>query len=560
MLGRKLLLLFLLSACLSFIDVSARSLREKIRNAPSTTNQFSLIQQDESRPPIFGLNWEDVKPTNNFYPTKREGHSTTVVVTDSPKLYVFGGCYLDISCYNDLYVYDVSSQSWAESSTLQVSGQIPMPRGKHTASLVDGSLWIFGGSSEENYRNDVYQLDVHTLRWTRPVITGNAPSERQGHSAVVVGQKIFVFGGYTLDGYVNDLHVLDTKLLTWSQPCGGLDLEKRADKDFWPTPRSGHTASLFDNKIFVFGGASDMGSTHEIYVFDTATLAWTKPQVSGALPRFREMHAAVVSVALQTIFFLGGCDFSRGQCYNDVWAFNIADRSWTEVSNLEQVPADELHTFTRREGLTASYVEDRIYVFGGCFLAQYCLAPSMLVASPVQLDALGQPAGGVQSGEVLVPVPPPAAPQAPAASLSKSPLISQLAEALAPSQDDAEQDADDNNDVDDDLTQHRFRTAASAQSSAAASAAAASSTQAQASSRMQARTQQVKVEEATYSEQPVSRFDDSLAHTSQSNTAHKKDWQVGGYYVSTLVGLFILGAVAVVATALVVAYSCRKSS
>ena len=69
---------------------------------------------------------------------------------------LFGGCFLDIKCFDDLF--------------------------------------LFNG---------------RTKIWTNPKMFGNPPIGRTGFGSFVNGARLYIFGGHTLKGLMNDLFVFD---------------------------------------------------------------------------------------------------------------------------------------------------------------------------------------------------------------------------------------------------------------------------------------------------------------------------------------------------------------
>ena len=68
----------------------------------------------------------------------------------------FGG--LDDQGYlNDTWSFDTSTRKWTE---LHCIGSIPSPRIQHTAVLVDGVMYVFGGQGNGGYSNDLYALQL----------------------------------------------------------------------------------------------------------------------------------------------------------------------------------------------------------------------------------------------------------------------------------------------------------------------------------------------------------------------------------------------------------------
>jgi N-acetylneuraminic acid mutarotase len=68
---------------------------------------------------------------------------------------------------------------------------------------------------------------------------------RTGHDCIIVKEKIYLFGGTDDDDRKNDLHVFDLFLNKWSL---------LPNKGKVPLPRSGAKGVYFDNQLFFFGG------------------------------------------------------------------------------------------------------------------------------------------------------------------------------------------------------------------------------------------------------------------------------------------------------------------
>jgi N-acetylneuraminic acid mutarotase len=63
---------------------------------------------------------------------------------------------------------------------------------------------------------DMYSYDLINNVWRLVPMTGSPPTPRHSHSAVVYEDSMFVFGGY--DGnYRNDFHALHLPTMTWTQ-------------------------------------------------------------------------------------------------------------------------------------------------------------------------------------------------------------------------------------------------------------------------------------------------------------------------------------------------------
>ena len=108
------------------------------------------------------------------------------------------------------------------------------------------------------------------MQWNRPDASGVFPPPLQKHSAALVGRKIFFIGGSYLNEdpikqqlveVYNNTVVFDTETMYWNYPEFSGEL---------PTPRSAHSATAVEDKIFVFGGGDNSNYFNDLYILDTS--------------------------------------------------------------------------------------------------------------------------------------------------------------------------------------------------------------------------------------------------------------------------------------------------
>ena len=90
-------------------------------------------------------------------PSPRRGHSAVLADT---YMVIFGGCYMESKCYNDVYFLELRTQTWIYVPT---TGEIPSPRQGHTATLYGSIMWVYGGSSGNGYFSELYSLNLETV-------------------------------------------------------------------------------------------------------------------------------------------------------------------------------------------------------------------------------------------------------------------------------------------------------------------------------------------------------------------------------------------------------------
>lgn len=276
------------------------------------------------------------------------------------KMYIFGGYSYDRGeTTNDLLVYDpAAGGTWHDIST-PAAGVIPAARTTHSAVVIDGKMYVFGGGKDYNPFDDFHVYDPATGgSWTNISVpsSGTMPGARFHHSAVTIDGKMYVFGGENNAFALNDLHVYDPaeggRWTDISVPTFGSP----------PTARYGHTAVAIDGKMYVFGGSDGSDGKNDLYVYDPkAGGRWTDISVptSGLVPAVRVAHSAVAIDGKMYIF--GGSEVNFSYDLNDLYVYDPAvGGSWTTIST----PASGSPP-SERGFHSAAPIAGKMYIFGG---------------------------------------------------------------------------------------------------------------------------------------------------------------------------------------------------
>jgi hypothetical protein len=101
--------------------------------------------------------WETIS-SNGDIPKETKGFS---MVLSGTTLIIFGGRDLNDKYYNEMYFFDLQQKSWTK---ILAKGLIPTPRAFHSAIIRGTTMWIFGGSSDTGYLNDLYSFDLETVK------------------------------------------------------------------------------------------------------------------------------------------------------------------------------------------------------------------------------------------------------------------------------------------------------------------------------------------------------------------------------------------------------------
>jgi N-acetylneuraminic acid mutarotase len=133
--------------------------------------------------------------------------------------------------------YDPSIDQWTTKTDM------PIARLGHSAELVDGKIYVFGGTEDINFvsLNSVNVYDPFTDIWsTRTSI----PTARFVFSTSVVEGNVYLFGGRDGQNCFSTVEEYITSIDSW------------ITKTSIPTVTWGASASLVDGKIYVVGGCN----------------------------------------------------------------------------------------------------------------------------------------------------------------------------------------------------------------------------------------------------------------------------------------------------------------
>lgn len=88
------------------------------------------------------------------------------------------------------------------------------------------------------------------------------PSRRYGHTATVIDNHLYIFGGKDFNVRVNDLYDINLD----NNKC---DKVKESNSSQVPSPRNQHSAIAYNKCLYIFGGISDSGELYnDIHQFN----------------------------------------------------------------------------------------------------------------------------------------------------------------------------------------------------------------------------------------------------------------------------------------------------
>lgn len=139
-------------------------------------------------------NWKRLK-TCGVTPLPR---SSAAIFKYYRKLYIFGG-KLERTGLNDLHSLDLDGYNWEECVT---SGDLP-PKDMHFGCIYGDSLYVF---PYQRHSLDVHCLDIKQMKWTKLTCTGDIPSPRHSMPITIVDNTVYMFGGGLGNNHFDDFY------------------------------------------------------------------------------------------------------------------------------------------------------------------------------------------------------------------------------------------------------------------------------------------------------------------------------------------------------------------
>ncbi|KAJ1643355.1 hypothetical protein LPJ64_004861 [Coemansia asiatica] len=253
-------------------------------------------------------------------------------------LHWFGG-KSDSGLNNDLNTMDTTN--W-EVRRVDAVGSIPSPREGHASTFIGRTMFVFGGQDASGkYDESLYAYNTGNTTWYKVPMRGPPLAGRKGHTTVSVGSNLYIFGG-TADGYfLNDLVSFNVRdaadkgpfwkfdnlappasLLSNGSSDGAL---QKVSESLAPPPRAGHSSSVYLDSIFVFGGMDSERCYNDLWEYSLDSHVWHQVTPNGATPPARYGHAS--AVVDDCIVIMGGRTL-RGEPLNDFFAYKVSSQRW----------------------------------------------------------------------------------------------------------------------------------------------------------------------------------------------------------------------------------------
>ncbi|XP_793170.5 uncharacterized protein LOC588391 [Strongylocentrotus purpuratus] len=345
--------------------------RQSSRQRPSPTLMSSPLsskvvtsdKQNSKRPQTPGR-----KKENDAEPSSRWGH-TLCDVGNRNCLLIGGQGHRQTISKDAIWMLNTETGDWSVPAIETSSDKFPSRMG-HTATFDPelNSVFVFGGSKNLRWFNDMHILDLGTMKWSLVEAAGVAPT-RAYHSATFFRKELYVFGGVypnpdpQPDGCSNDVVIFNPESESWYKPV---------TMGTKPKARSGHSATLLGDQLVIFGGWDAPVCYNDLHVLDLCLMEFTSPKMMGTPPSPRSWHASI-ALPGNKVLIHGG--YNGNEALSDTFIFHLDTFTWSEVKLHSSVPIGIRagHAITSYHGIKTASKEDKenmlmaesLAIFGG---------------------------------------------------------------------------------------------------------------------------------------------------------------------------------------------------
>jgi len=290
-------------------------------------------------------------------PSSRYFHSCSLVNNET-ELFIFGGYGIN-SILNDTFLFNIQKEEWKK---VEHAENVNVPeRYGHSTVVYNHKVYVFGGKNSNGYLNDLMVFDCQKRIWDVVAIrpAGKKPNDskintlsgRAFHTAVVYRDCMYVFGGSDDDTIFNELIKINLQTGHWKQ------LSSIENYD-GPSARDQHSAALYEDTMYIFGGISE-DVLCDLWQYHIPTNKWTQVNGRASLSSFKptERSGHVSGICGQNLIILAGEDPNTMKYYDDIYAFHIPNQEWIQV---KQKSASNAMAHAR-----AAFTQNKIFIFGG---------------------------------------------------------------------------------------------------------------------------------------------------------------------------------------------------
>ncbi|ETE70891.1 hypothetical protein L345_03292, partial [Ophiophagus hannah] len=190
-------------------------------------------------------------------------------------------------------------------------------------------LYIFGGMVDSAFtqkRNPLWMYDIDATKWIAcrlPAVAGEVqvPVNRKGHSAVVYRGNMYIYGGYIdIKGASQEFWTFHFDTKQWAPLLA-------ASSGNSPGPRHGHSAVVYGNGMYLFGGLMGLSEQKDFWMWDFIATNWSSIRRSQGPPRLVG-HSALI---LEDSMLILGRGLSSTKPNNTLWQYHFPSQTWIKL-------------------------------------------------------------------------------------------------------------------------------------------------------------------------------------------------------------------------------------
>lgn len=182
-------------------------------------------------------------------------------------------------------------------STISESYISPQMRFAHSMHLIKGNFYLFGGKSQNDYLNDLWDYNPGTDIWKQISAPGDQPSPRAFFASDSEGDALIIWGGEGSDGLRNDMFLYNAFRNTWSKITPQTSLV--------PSKRKAACIALILPYAYIIGGIDSYGVCNDVWKFNFGNNTYER------LPFFYESAFLHCFARNSDIYTIGGDDFKE---------------------------------------------------------------------------------------------------------------------------------------------------------------------------------------------------------------------------------------------------------
>lgn len=217
----------------------------------------------------------------------------------------------------DTWEYDPTSNKWTQKADFAGSGRY------YALSFSIGNYGYVGTGYDKNYLKDFYRYDPVNDKWEIMDGTNGMNSfsgqKRRGGSAFVINNIAYVVGGQSNGSYCDDFWKFDPSKGTWTalRDIADNNDKESYDDNYAGIARERAVTFVIDGKAFLATGTSGSLKT-DYWIYDPATDLWSGDSDDDYTPFKGSARAGAVGFSTGTKGFVvtGG---SSSLYFDDMW-------------------------------------------------------------------------------------------------------------------------------------------------------------------------------------------------------------------------------------------------